>query len=1202
MRASQTGQALLACARQLRKRRGWLTAACAAGVAGTLGAPSHAQEGAKPADSFINTMGVNTHLGWSGTPYTNYTAMKTALLNLGVRHIRDGVTSIAVDSTLTSQAQDLASSGIHLQGGFDGNWYPVPVGSTPLSSSDVIAKVTALMPAIEIVEGPNETDLSGIFAYNNHGGFPGGTIAYDQDLYSIIKGSSLTSSLPVLVGSIGNSSRFPEMTAITPGPISYSDYGTIHSYPGGQTADTGIDWCLGYSVGLTGPKPMICGETGYHNNTQYLGGSIQPGVSEAAAGKYMPEVFLEMFNRGIVRCLSYELVDQHADAGLTDGNGESHFGLMHNDWTPKPAYTALSNMISVLKEPGANFIPGALNYSMTSVPSTVHHTLLQKSNGTYYLALWNNVSCYHTNSGSGGYDITNSPVQTTITLPSSQVFTVYSPSDSSGTAQTNAYTLNTTSTSITLSVPDRVIIVAISSAPVSAPMAPTGLTATPANGQVTLAWTASTGAASYNVYRGTAAGGESGTPIATGLTGTTAYVNTGLTNGSAYYYKVAAVNSAGTSTFSNEANATPSTASAVTPTGVTATAGNAQITLSWTPATGATSYNVYRSTTAGGEGTTAIATGITLPTYVNTGLTNGTTYYYKIASVNSSGTSAQSAETSAKPNTAPSAPTNLTAAPGNAQVALSWTAASGAASYNVYRGTLPGNEGLTPFATGITGTTFTDTGLTNGSSYYYTVAAVNSAFTSAVSNEAGGTPSASSQPDLVVTAITMSPASPVAGSHVVFTATVKNQGAGATPAGTVTGVSFAIDTPNGVVSWADSYTTSIPAGTSVQLTATGGVAGNYWNATSGSHTVTAWVDDVNRIGEGNESNNTLTSYFTIGSSGAPSAPTGLTATAGNAQVALSWNVVSGATSYNIYRGTTAGGESATAIATGVTTASFTNTGLTNGTAYYYKVAAVNGSGTSGQSNEASATPVAAPAAPSGLTATAGNTQVSLSWTASSGATSYNLYRGTTAGGESATAIATGITGTSYSNTGLTNGTQYFYKVKAVNSTGTSGYSNEASATPAAASSLQLQFKCISTVSTAVFLQHGFNIVNNGSTSIPYSQLKIRYWYTEDGTAAQTFQCLTAPMGTTNVTGAFVTMGTPTSTADHYVEISFTGAAGSLAGSSSSGEIDMNVNKNDFSVYTQSNDWSWNSAYTSLTNWSNVTLYQNGTLVWGTEPS
>ena len=191
--------------------------------------------------------------------------------------------------------------------------------------------------------------------------------------------------------------------------------------------------------------------------------------------------------------------------------------------------------------------------------------------------------------------------------------------------------------------------------------------------------------------------------------------------------------------------------------------------------------------------------------------------------------------------------------------------------------------------------------------------------------------------------------------------------------------------------------------------------------------------------------------FTKSGGTAPGAPSSLAATAGNTQVSLTWAAGSGATSYNIYRGTTAGGESTTAIATGVTSTSYTNTGLTNGTTYYYKVKSVNASGTSAYSNEASATPAAAaPGAPSGLSASAGNTQVSLTWAAGSGATSYNVYRGTTAGGESTTAIATGITSTSYTNTGLTNGTTYYYKVKSVNASGTSAYSNEASATPAAA--------------------------------------------------------------------------------------------------------------------------------------------------------
>jgi hypothetical protein len=180
----------------------------------------------------------------------------------------------------------------------------------------------------------------------------------------------------------------------------------------------------------------------------------------------------------------------------------------------------------------------------------------------------------------------------------------------------------------------------------------------------------------------------------------------------------------------------------------------------------------------------------------------------------------------------------------------------------------------------------------------------------------------------------------------------------------------------------------------------------------------------------------------------PAAPTGLTATAGDSQVTLAWNASSGATSYNIYRSTTPGGEGSTAYKTGVTTTSYTDSGLTNGTTYYYKVTAVNAAGESGQSSEASAKPEPAiPAIPTGLTATAGDAQVTLSWNASSGATSYNIYRSLTPGGEGTTPYKTGVTTTTFTDTGLTNGTTYYYKVTAVNSGGESGQSSEASATP-----------------------------------------------------------------------------------------------------------------------------------------------------------
>src|SRR5580658_5600181 len=187
---------------------------------------------------------------------------------------------------------------------------------------------------------------------------------------------------------------------------------------------------------------------------------------------------------------------------------------------------------------------------------------------------------------------------------------------------------------------------------------------------------------------------------------------------------------------------------------------------------------------------------------------------------------------------------------------------------------------------------------------------------------------------------------------------------------------------------------------------------------------------------------------TGGGTKAPSAPTGLVATAGNAQVSFTWNVSAGATGYYVKRATVSGGPF-TQIAVPSTT-SYTDTGLTNGTAYYYVVSAYNSAGQSANSSQVSATPGAPltpPAAPTGLQATGGNAQVSLTWTASTGATSYHVKRSTTNGGPYTQVAAP--TAASDIDTGLTNGTTYYYVVSALNAAGESANSPQVSATPAA---------------------------------------------------------------------------------------------------------------------------------------------------------
>ena len=186
----------------------------------------------------------------------------------------------------------------------------------------------------------------------------------------------------------------------------------------------------------------------------------------------------------------------------------------------------------------------------------------------------------------------------------------------------------------------------------------------------------------------------------------------------------------------------------------------------------------------------------------------------------------------------------------------------------------------------------------------------------------------------------------------------------------------------------------------------------------------------------------------FGAPAPPAAPASLSATAGDGQVALSWAASAGATSYNVKRSAVSGGPYAPVAS--VTATSYTDTGLTNGTTYFYVVTASNASGESGNSPEASATPhLAPPPAPANLTATAGNQQVTLNWSAAAGALSYNLKRATVSGGPYGI-ITSGISGTSSVDNTVVNGTTYYYVVTAVNGGGESPNSNQAGATPAAA--------------------------------------------------------------------------------------------------------------------------------------------------------
>jgi hypothetical protein len=178
---------------------------------------------------------------------------------------------------------------------------------------------------------------------------------------------------------------YPENTKDV-GLVEGCDCGNTHSYPGGGSPVFRLtDWYIPMMQNNSGPsKPLCATETGYHNAVNKVDGHWIQGVSERAASKYLTRLFLEYFNRGFSRVYIYEFMDE----GMNPEVSELNFGLIRADGTRKAQFNALRNMVDLLEEPGTNFVPGALDYTLSGNLEGIGQTLLQKQDGSFVLALW----------------------------------------------------------------------------------------------------------------------------------------------------------------------------------------------------------------------------------------------------------------------------------------------------------------------------------------------------------------------------------------------------------------------------------------------------------------------------------------------------------------------------------------------------------------------------------------------------------------------------------------------------------------------------------------------------------------------------------------------------------------------------------------------------------------------------------------------
>ncbi len=348
-----------------------------------------ANEPARKANVFVDSMGVNTHLNDEASDYanteTNVAKVKTKLGELGVNHLRDAAYlnpdnhPIVTNQEAYGRYNAVAALGLKFDLIFQKQW-----SMFDTVTADEVRRVQELAgTSVEAFEGTNEYDLS-----NQDGSNPGWAsklTVHQQGVYEAVKGNPSTASFPVVGPSLGEPSNAEQV-----GDVSrYLDYGNIHSYSGGYAPEgSNVEsFYVANARKVSGAKPIMATETGFHNALKSSDTHLP--TPEGVAGKYVPRTYLDNFNRGIARTYAYELLDDHPDTEKDDL--ESNFGLLRNDFSPKPAFTVLKNMIALLEEPASatsTYTPGVLNYSMGGQTLDVHHTLLQKSDGRFYLVLW----------------------------------------------------------------------------------------------------------------------------------------------------------------------------------------------------------------------------------------------------------------------------------------------------------------------------------------------------------------------------------------------------------------------------------------------------------------------------------------------------------------------------------------------------------------------------------------------------------------------------------------------------------------------------------------------------------------------------------------------------------------------------------------------------------------------------------------------
>jgi hypothetical protein len=391
-------------------------------------------------DSFVDSIGVVTHLTYTNTNYyLEWPTVFSDLQVLGVRHLRDGYYDWTPGTPFFAEHQQLASAHIKTD-------YVIPYNTATTMAA--VASIAPQVGDMEAVEAPNECDIAG-----NCGSTAAQSLANVLSFMPTVDAVGSGMNVPVFGPSFATYTTYSQVGNIA----STMTDNNLHVYFGGRNPGSsgwgGLD-AEGNAYGSIpfwldmanedAPNvPVNITETGYMMFTS----SQQYTIPPSTGASYIPRTLLLAYMQGVKRTYMYELLDEVSSPG---------YGLIDDNMNPKPAFLAVQNLIANLWDEGPSFTPGKLAYSLTGGDSTLKQVLFQKRDGSFWLALWLEQSSYDE------VNLVNTPVTPEkVTLQLNSNYVVTNIGTINNTGNMNWTSTNPAASTEPITVSDQVTLVKI---------------------------------------------------------------------------------------------------------------------------------------------------------------------------------------------------------------------------------------------------------------------------------------------------------------------------------------------------------------------------------------------------------------------------------------------------------------------------------------------------------------------------------------------------------------------------------------------------------------------------------------------------------------------------------------------------------------------------------------------------------------------